>query len=331
MRVQFIKIIEMDSLVHRLSALQNELQSIINDCGRKRKRLTVADLDTLQKTLTDSERSIRRILLQQETWKMQQQAARQFFRGISRSYNIILADPPWQYRTPTWEGGTHSHYDTLNIKQLSQLPVMGLAAEDCMLLMWATWPKLEEAVALMRDWGFSYKTVFTVWVKQNKISDRLAIGSGCYTRANTEFLLLATRGHIVRYQQDTNFVSVYVSHKGRHSEKPAAIYRQIYDRIGDLPRIELFARRRKRGWDAWGNECCESQIRDSRERQLKERQDALSALAHKCVRMPADQALAMLRASNHINTASAKTAGKIYAQTLHVTDDYSSNNKRRKT
>lgn len=312
-------------LTERLLALQKELQlltelSVQTDESTARKRRANTSTEELHRQLTAADKTLRLLLKKKSVWEQQRRAAVSFF-GLSRRYNIILVDPPWQYRTPTWTGGTHNHYSTLTLKQLRELPVLGLAADDCMLLLWATWPKMEEAIELMRDWGFAYKTIFTVWIKQNKLSDRLAIGAGCYTRSNSEPLLLGTRGYIARYQQAVNFVSVYVSRKSRHSEKPAAIYDMIFDRIGDVPRCELFARNRRRGWDAWGNQCAHVP-EDEREQQLKARQDRLSNFAHVAVRQPPKSVVIpnefKRRCNNSRNTA------KIYAQTLYVTNDYNS-------
>lgn len=302
------------SVLSRLCALETELQQLIQEEKEKEE----ASLDWLQKHLSETEQKLRALQAQKSVWQSQQAAARLLF-GTQRRYNIILADPPWKYRTPGWRGGTQPHYSIVSTTDLGKLPVLGLAAEDCVLLMWATWPKLEETQALIRSWGFTYKTVFMVWVKQNSNSDRLAIGTGCYTAANSEPLLLATRGHIVRYQQQTNFVSVYVGRRGTHSEKPPIIMDMIFDRFGDLPRMELFSRQRRRGWDAWGNQCANAADEDQRETQLKLRQDRLSQLAHRLVRNPTSPlaAAALSRLKER-----PSQPGHIYAQTLQVSQDY---------
>lgn len=305
------------SIAERLCALQKELQALIEE----EKKKEGGDEDQLRQQLEDADRQLRVLYEQEHIIQTKQAEARSLF-GTTRRYNIILADPPWKYRTPGWRGGTQPHYSILSTTDLGKLPVLGLAAEDCVLLMWATWPKLEETQALIRSWGFSYKTVFMVWVKQNSSSDRLAIGTGCYTAANSEPLLLATRGHIVRYQQDTNFVSVYVGRRSQHSEKPAVIMDMIFDRFGDLPRIELFSRRRRRGWDAWGNECLDAADRDKRETQCKVEQDRLSALAHQLVRDPYSPLACSLLAQHNKKKESPSSRGHIYAQTLQVSNDY---------
>ena len=321
--------LKMNTFTERLCAIKTELQSIIELSSELntittttttttgKEKVSLSDVEDLHSLLDETERKLKNIMQRSDIWTQQKQSATRFFTR-SRLYNIILADPPWKYRTPHWEGGTQGHYNTMSVKEMRKLPVLGLSSEDCVMLMWATWPKLEEAIALMRNWGFIYKTVFTVWVKQNRKSDRLAIGAGCYTRANTEFLLLGTRGHIVRYQQNDNFVGVYVSHKSRHSEKPLAIHDMIFDRFGDLPRIELFARCRQRGWDAWGNECG-TQTEDKKEIMLKCRQDENSKLAYKTIRSPPGQVSIPKKYQSNENS---RKRGKIYAQTIHVVNDY---------
>lgn len=116
-------------------------------------------------------------------------------------YNIIYADPPWQYRTYSKKGqgrSAESHYPTMSIADIKALPVRSLAAKDCALFMWITFPCLQEAMEVLSAWGFEYKTVAFVWVKQNRKSDSLFWGMGYWTRANAELCILATRGHAIQ-------------------------------------------------------------------------------------------------------------------------------------
>lgn len=173
----------------------------------------------------------------------------------NRKYNIIYADPPWQYRV--WkkkEAGrtAQSHYPTMDIPAISSLPISNLAAPDCSLFLWVTFPLLFESYQLLQTWGFEYKTVAFVWVKLNRKSDSLFWGMGHWTRANAEFCLLATRGNPKR--QSASVHQVILSHIQEHSRKPAETRERIVQLMGDLPRIELFARESVPGWDVWGNE-----------------------------------------------------------------------------
>ena len=113
-----------------------------------------------------------------------------------KKYSIIYADPPWAYRTYSKKGqgrSAESHYPTMCIEDIKALPVGELAAKDCALFLWITFPCLCEALEVLTAWGFSYKTVAFVWVKQNRKNDDLFTGMGYWTRANAEICILATK------------------------------------------------------------------------------------------------------------------------------------------
>jgi len=169
-----------------------------------------------------------------------------------KQYNIIYADPPWQYKQRGFSGSAEKHYPTLNMQQLCSLPVQSIAASDCILFLWATFPMLQEALQLISAWGFTYKTVAFVWVKQNKVSPTWYWGMGFWTRSNTEVCLLAIKGHPQRKAR--NIHQLVITPVEQHSKKPDIVYNKIEELMGDLPRIELFARQKKDGWDTWGNE-----------------------------------------------------------------------------
>lgn len=163
-------------------------------------------------------------------------------------YNIIYADPPWRYRA--WskkgqEGSAESHYPTMNIEDIKALPISDIAAEDCALFMWSTFPCLHEGLEVIRAWGFEYKTVAFVWVKQNRKTDGLFWGMGYWTRANAEICILATRGHPKRINAGVH--QIIISHVEEHSKKPDEARNRIVRLMGDLPRIELFARQSPEG------------------------------------------------------------------------------------
>ena len=172
-----------------------------------------------------------------------------------KKYNIIYADPPWAYRTYSKKGqgrSAESHYPTMNIEDIKALPVGELADKDCALFLWITFPCLYEALEVLEAWGFSYKTVAFVWVKQNRKNDDLFTGMGYWTRANAEICILATKGHPRRVNAGVR--QVILSHVEEHSKKPDETRDRIVQLMGDLPRIELFARQSPEGWDVWGNE-----------------------------------------------------------------------------
>ena len=140
----------------------------------------------------------------------------------------------------------------LSIEDIKALPVGELAAKDCALFLWITFPCLCEALEVLTAWGFSYKTVAFVWVKQNRRNDDLFTGMGYWTRANAEICILATKGHPKRV--DAGVRQVILSHIEEHSKKPDEARERIVRLMGDLPRVELFARQSPEGWDVWGNE-----------------------------------------------------------------------------
>ena len=131
------------------------------------------------------------------------------------------------------------------------MPVADLAAKDSALFLWATFPQLPEALRLIQAWGFTYKSVAFVWLKQNRKSPGWFYGLGFWTRGNAEVCLLATRGHPKR--QTANVHQFIISPVREHSRKEEAS-EKIVALMGDLPRVELFARQSPPGWDVWGNE-----------------------------------------------------------------------------
>jgi len=171
-------------------------------------------------------------------------------------YNIVYADPPWSYRTWNAKGGHKSasaHYTTMSVEDIKALPVQNLAADDCALFLWATYPNLPEAFSVITAWGFTYKTVAFTWVKINKNGTPF-VGLGYWTRANAEICLLATKGSIRRVNKSVQ--QVILSPRREHSRKPDEARDRIVQLMGDIPRIELFARQNTPGWDVWGIDVC---------------------------------------------------------------------------
>lgn len=181
----------------------------------------------------------------------------------NKKYQIILADPPWRFknwsmselakRGEKWarKNGI-SPYDVMNNEDIYKLPIGNLADKNCILFLWATYPKLQEAIETIKAWGFIYKTVAFTWVKQNKISDGWHFGLGYWTRGNPEICLLATKGKPKRV--NNSVANLTISHLRGHSQKPDEVRDKIVQLVGDLPRIELFAREKVKNWDVWGDE-----------------------------------------------------------------------------
>ena len=150
------------------------------------------------------------------------------------------------------QGAAEKHYPTMGIEELCALPVAEIAAPDSALFLWATFPQLPEALRLIKAWGFQYKTVAFVWLKQNRKSPSWFYGLGFWTRGNAEVCLLATRGHPKRQAADVH--QFIISPIAAHSKKPDVARDKIVALMGDVPRVELFARQIPPGWDVWGNE-----------------------------------------------------------------------------
>ena len=136
--------------------------------------------------------------------------------------------------------------------EICALPVRELAAPDCTLFLWVTFPVLNEVFDVIRAWGFTYKTVAFCWVKRNPKSPGWFFGMGNWTRANAEICLLATKGNPKRKAADVS--QLIVAPREEHSKKPDETRDRIVRLMGDLPRVELFARQKAPGWDVWGNE-----------------------------------------------------------------------------
>ncbi len=170
----------------------------------------------------------------------------------AKKYKVIYADPPWQYAQKNVNGAARKHYSTMTVADICALPVAELADKDCALFLWATFPQLKEAFRVIEAWGFTYKTLAFLWLKQNRKADSWFYGMGFWTRSNAEVCLLATRGHPKR--QCAGIHQFVISHIEEHSRKPQEVREKIVMLMGDVPRVELFARQKTPGWDVWGNE-----------------------------------------------------------------------------
>ena len=173
---------------------------------------------------------------------------------------MIYADPPWRYAQKGLQGAAEKHYPTMGIDELCTLPVADLAAPDSVLFLWATFPQLPEALRLINAWGFQYKSVAFVWLKKNRKSESWFYGLGFWTRGNAEVCLLGvTPGFKAKTQiRAHNVHQIIEAPFEGHSKKPDETRKRIVELLGDVPRIELFARQRADGWDAWGNEAPEA-------------------------------------------------------------------------
>lgn len=176
--------------------------------------------------------------------------------NTNKKYDIIYAAPPWQYRNMgNIQATANSHYNTMSQEEINNLPVDKLSKDNSILFLWATFPKIQEALDTIKAWGFEYKTVEFVWIKKNKNGGNF-FGVGWYTKSNAEICLIATKG---KPPKQSNKVSQIIETiREEHSKKPQQVRDKIIEFCGDLPRVELFARQAVEGWDCWGNEAPEN-------------------------------------------------------------------------
>ncbi len=166
------------------------------------------------------------------------------------TFNVIYADPPWEYSNAGLGGAAEKHYPTMATEKICEMGICGIAAENAVLFLWATNPLLTDALQVMKAWGFAYKTNFC-WVK----GGRGTYGKlGFYVSGAHELLLLGTRGSML--PDDEKPSSVITEPKSKHSQKPESVYGIIEQMYGNGKRLELFARNAKprKSWTYWGNE-----------------------------------------------------------------------------
>lgn len=180
--------------------------------------------------------------------------------NTNKKYNIIYADPPWSYTNKGSETGKRGmaayHYDTMEEKDICNIPIKNILDDKAICFMWATFPNIQKALNVMEAWGFEYKTAGFVWCKKNKKSNSWFWGMGSFTRANAEICLIGLKKgtkakDIVKSHSIHQIVETPIE---EHSKKPNEVREKIINLCGNLPRIELFARQINDGWDCWGNE-----------------------------------------------------------------------------
>jgi len=159
-------------------------------------------------------------------------------------FDIIYADPPWEYRVKHRRGSPEKHYPTMTLDQICNIEIP--ASENAVLFLWGTNPLLEEALKVMDAWGFKYKSNM-VWVKDK-------FGTGFYFRGQHELLLVGVKGDVHPPTESNRFPSVLQAPVKEHSEKPTEVYDIIEKMYPNATYLELFARKQRLGWQAWGNE-----------------------------------------------------------------------------
>lgn len=189
----------------------------------------------------------------------------------NKKYQVIYADPPWDYggkmqydkttikdenigfEKKIFISSASFKYPTLKMKQLKQLDINSIAADDCILFLWTTGPQLANAIELGKAWGFEYKTVAFVW-------DKMVHNPGRYTLSQTEFVLAFKKGKIPTPRGARNIRQLLSVHRGKHSEKPINVIDGITKMFPFQEKIELFARKNYFGWDNWGLEIPDSKV-----------------------------------------------------------------------
>jgi len=188
----------------------------------------------------------------------------------TKRYNIILADPPWhfssgirsskkigakfQYYTPDTTIG-NGKYATMADEEIKSLPVATILDRDAAIFLWTTDAHLPIAIEVLSDWGAPYKTIAFIWNKKER-SGKQVCYYGKWTMKGSEICLLGTKGRAHSFIKSHKVRQLIEAPRDRnlHSKKPAIVRDKIVELLGDLPRIELFARERVEGWDAWGDE-----------------------------------------------------------------------------
>lgn len=169
-------------------------------------------------------------------------------------YDIIYADPPWEYngriKSTNKRGFTHvsDHYSTMSGKEIMALAptIKDISKENCLLFMWTTSPYMAYSIDVMKEWGFDYKAVAFVWEKER-------VNMGAYTMGSCEFVIVGKKGKIPK--KSVHNIRQFLSEKRtKHSKKPLEIQKRIDTMFPLASKIELFARNSADGWDSWGNE-----------------------------------------------------------------------------
>ena len=175
-----------------------------------------------------------------------------------KKYNVIYADPAWRFsqginrrKDIREKFGTNEElsiqYPTMSDKEIIELNVADYADDNCVLFVWTTDAHLEVAIKAINNWGFKYKTVAFTWNKKRGFM-------GKWTVKQCEICLLATKGTAHKLLKSFKETSYLEENKTEHSKKPNEFRKRIERMFGDVPKLEMFARTRVEGWDAWGNE-----------------------------------------------------------------------------
>ena len=179
-----------------------------------------------------------------------------------RHYNVVEADPAWHHKSYSVKGQRRSpsrYYKTMTLEEICALPVKEIAHKNCHLMLWTTQPHLQQSFDVLRAWGFKYSSCYIFWLKLNpKSADVIWMrasdfhtGMGFTTRKNVEIVLLGRRGSPKRLAK--NLPDYLIAARRQHSRKPDAFYDHVRQYAAG-PRISLFTRETREGFDSWGDE-----------------------------------------------------------------------------
>lgn len=194
----------------------------------------------------------------------------------NKKYNIIYADPPWKYSSRElygdkingYKNGERKRfssleriYPTLSLISIKNLPVKNIIENDSACFMWVTDSHLKWGIEVLECWGFHYRTIAFVWLKKYS-TGTICSNFAPWTLKSTEICLLGLRGLMSKYKMSNNVRQLIEDQRTEHSKKPPETRKRIVELFGNIPRIELFARKEDflfepddwKGWDVWGNE-----------------------------------------------------------------------------
>ncbi len=199
-------------------------------------------------TRDDLRQAVRRLKTAKRIGKAAGEAADLSASGV---FQVLYVDPPWRYEDAEPTRAIENNYPTMTLDEIKALEPP--AADDSVLLMWATSPKLAEALEVVEAWGFEYRTCMA-WVKADPETGKQHVGMGYYARQQHELLLIAKRGDLPVPAENTRPPSVVTAPRTQHSAKPERFYELIEAMYPDFTRVEMFARLNRTGWHAWGNQ-----------------------------------------------------------------------------
>lgn len=191
-------------------------------------------------------------------------AAQEFIDSVAKKgYRTILADPPWRFTNRTGKMAPEhkrlNRYETLSLEEIKEIPVSVVAGEQSHLYLWVPNALLPDGLEVMKAWGFQYKSNI-IWHKVRKDGGPDGRGVGFYFRNTTEVVLFGVRGRMRTLPPGRSQVNFLATQKQEHSRKPDGFY-TIVERCSPGPYLELFARGKRDGWDVFGNQSEEYDIK----------------------------------------------------------------------